>query len=79
MNEWEYMKEGDDDNLYCGDGSCRPLCSADYTLPWGKYKGLTLAEVTDRSYLQWLKNEVAKEKNDWFVDRIVSIRLKELQ
>lgn len=79
MNDnWGYMVEGDDDNMHFEDGTVRPLNTTDFTLPWGKYKDLTLAEVTDLSYLTWLKKTVVPEKQDWFMDRIVSMRIKEL-
>jgi hypothetical protein len=71
------MVQGDDDHLYFGDGSRRPIVTADYPLEWGKYKGLLLSEVTDRSYVQWLE-KVGVEKNDWFLTKVVTMRLQEL-
>lgn len=71
------MVKGDNDNLYFGDGSKRPLTTHDYTMPYGKYEGLTIGEMTDVNYLQWmLRNAV--EKREWFVERLVTMRLKEL-
>lgn len=79
-NPWEFMREGDDDHLYDEHGNRRPLCTRDYVFPYGKYKGTALTDITDVGYLQW-----AKKKNDeaplpdWFFDKIVVMRLTELQ
>lgn len=69
----------DDNHLYDEDGNKRPITSSDYTLPFGKYKGLTLAEVNDVGYLKWLQDSnLQKKPSDWYMDRVISIRLKEL-
>ena len=78
-SKWEYMGLGDDNHLYDEDGHKRPITTHDDTLHFGKYKDLTLAEVSDVGYLQWLqKSNLEKKPSDWFLDRIISMRLKEL-
>lgn len=78
--KWEYMGLGDDDHLYDEEGNKRPITTADYVLPFGKYKDMTLEEVSDTSYLLWLqKSNLEKKPIDWYMDRVISMRLKELK
>lgn len=80
MSKWEYMGLGDDDHLYDEAGNKRPLTTADLTLPFGKYKDWTVAQVTDTGYLEWLlKSNLEKKPPDWYMDRIISMRLNELK
>lgn len=71
---------GDDDHLYDEDGNKRPITTKDFTLPFGKYKDMTLHDVSDISYLEWLqKSNLEKKPVDWYMDRVISMRLKELK
>lgn len=74
---WPHMVKGDNDHLYFGDGTKRAVSTTDLTLPYGKYAGRTVAEIDDVGYLRWL-HETAVEKPDWFLERVVTMRLKEL-
>jgi hypothetical protein len=75
------MKDGDDDHLYNEEGKKRRLNTHDYVFPYGKYKGYSLYELDDVGYLQWAKkqNDADLRGPDWFFDKIVTMRLKELQ
>jgi len=74
------MGLGDDDHLYDEDGNKRPITTADFTIPFGKYKDLMLADITDTSYLRWLQDSnLEKKPPDWYMDRVISMRLKELK
>jgi hypothetical protein len=76
---WEYMKPGDDEHLYFEDGSRRRITCSDFVMTWWeKYKGMTVAEISDLRDLTWLL-KIAKEKSDWYVEKIISMRLKELE
>ena len=78
-NPWQYMKPGDDDNIYDEEGGCRPLNTHDYVFPYGKYKGASLFEIVDRGYLEWAKKQNDAEKcPNWFFNKIVTMRLREL-
>ncbi len=70
---WVFMKQGDDDHIYNECGEKKLLTASDYHLTFGKYSGLTIAELTDEWYLTFLEG-VAKEKNDWFLARCLSLR-----
>lgn len=72
------MKKGDDDTLYYDDGTSVPLSPNVYTLEFGKYKGICLADVDDVGYLSWLQGS-AIEKKDWFLEKVTTMRLYELQ
>lgn len=74
---WFWMEPGDDENLYFEDGTVRKLTPADFTLEFGKYKGFALSDITDRSYLTFMK-KVANERNDWFMNKCLDLRIQEL-
>lgn len=78
-SKWEYMKEGDDDGLYDEEGNKRDITTNDYIMPFGKYKDLMLSEVSDVGYLKWIlaKNE-DKKPNDWWMHKLLNMRIKEL-
>lgn len=79
MNPWQYMRPGDDDHLYDEEGNRRLICTKDYVFPYGKYKGASLFELDDKYYLEWAKKvNLEKKQHDWFFDKIVTMRLKEL-
>lgn len=76
---WEFMKVGDDNHLYDEEGNCRDITTHDYVIPFGKYKGLEVYEVSDVSYLTYLKqSNDGKKPTDWYMNKIISMRLKEL-
>jgi hypothetical protein len=50
------------------------LTTRDFVIDMGKYKGLTLDEVSDESYLRWMR-KVALEKDNGFVVLIVDKKL----
>lgn len=78
-NPWVYMIPGDADHLYDEEGNKRPLCTRDYVFPYGKYRGASLYELDDAGYLRWAKKMNDEQKcPDWFFDKIVTMRLKEL-
>jgi hypothetical protein len=52
-----------------------PLTPKDYILKFGKYVGSTLDEVNDEWYLKFLAG-VAKEKEDWVLERCLAIKAK---
>jgi uncharacterized protein (DUF3820 family) len=68
------MVSGDNDHIYDECGNKRLLTAGDYTIEFGKYKGLTLDEVNDEGYLRWLKT-IAAEKQDWFLDKCLSLKV----
>lgn len=77
--KWEYMGLGDDDHLYDEEGNKRLITTRDYTFTFGKYKDLTMADVTDAGYLRWLQESNLQKKHvDWYLDRVVTMRLEEL-
>ena len=71
---WWFMWPPDEDNLYCEDGQKRPLTASDYVIGFGKYKGLTIAEVTDEGYLRWMKQEIGEKKGDWLLLKCLSLK-----
>lgn len=78
-SKWVYMGLGDDDHLYDEQGNKRRITTADYEFTFGKYSGLTMNQVTDKGYLEWLQeSNLAKKPSDWYLDRIITMRLKEL-
>lgn len=70
------MRKGDDDNLYSEAGKKRPLTTKDLTIEFGKYKGMKVADINDKGYLEWLYKV---KEDDWYVRRIVGMRLKEYE
>ena len=76
---WWFMKYGDDMHLYNEDGDIKDITSSDYVLPYGKYKGLSLKDITDMSYISWLKKTNKDKKDmDWYLDKIISMRQQEI-
>lgn len=74
------MKLGDDDHLYDEEGNCRDITTHDYVFPYGKYKGFELAEIGDVSYLEWARDSNNEKKpSDWYFNKVVTMRIKELQ
>jgi len=79
MNDWHYMGLGDDNNLYDEEGNSRPMTTADYQFEFGKYNGMKLCDVTDKGYLVWLQeSNESKKVPDWYQDRLLTMRIKEL-
>jgi uncharacterized protein (DUF3820 family) len=72
---WWFMWPPDEENMYCEDGQVRPLQASDYLLTFGKYSGLTLADVTDEWYLNFLQG-VADKNGDWFLNKCLSLKKK---
>jgi hypothetical protein len=56
-------------------GKIQPLTASDLVIDIGKYKGLTLDEVADESYLRWMK-KTALENDNSFVVLMVDKKLK---
>ena len=73
------MRLGDDEHMYFEDGSKEPLEARHFVLAFGKYEGRSLDEVSDSGYLAWLLKTAKEEKKDWFQERCVLLRLKELE
>ena len=74
------MRAGDDNHLYDEEGNCRDITTHDYVFPYGKYKGLELAEISDVSYLEWARDSNNEKKpSDWYFDKVVTMRIKELK
>lgn len=79
MIRWEYMKAGDDDHIYDEEGNSRIITTKDYVFPYGKYQGVALADLDDVGYLMWAWTSNTKKKPvDWFFNKVVLMRLKEL-
>lgn len=74
---WEFMWPPDEDYMYSENGTKRRITTKDFTFPWGKYEGMTLADVSDRSYIEWLL-KTAVEKKDWWQEKLARMRLEEL-
>lgn len=70
------MWPGDDDHLYNEDGKKRKLTTKDLTIEFGKYKGTKVSDITDRGYLEWLYKV---KEDDWYVRKIVGMRLEEYE
>jgi uncharacterized protein (DUF3820 family) len=70
------MKKGDDEHLYSENGDKRPLTTRDYIIPFGKYQGMRVSDITDRGYLEWLYKV---KEDDWYLRKIVGMRLKEYE
>lgn len=80
-DKWEYMKVRDNDHLYDEEGNRRRITTDDFVMPYGKYKGLALSEISDRGYLEWAQGknrEKGPTYEDWYFDKIVTMRIKEL-
>ena len=77
QTNWGYMKRGDKDHIYREDGTKQKLSCEKYKLPWGEYKGIYLSDVYDTNYLTWM-NTALLEKKEWFIKKMVGIRLDEL-
>lgn len=78
-DNWSFLWPGVDDNtIYYEDGTSQPLTTDQVIVPFGQYNGFALAEVSDTSYLNWLLRS-AQEKADWFQEKMVTLRLKELE
>ena len=76
---WAFTWPGKDpDTIYYEDGTTAPLTTSQLVVPFGKYKDLTLDEVTDRRYLEWMLQS-AVDKGEWWQEKTVRMRLKELE
>lgn len=74
------MKPGDNDHLYDEEGNCRDITTHDYVFPYGRFEGFKLSEVDDVSYLEWARDSNNKKKpSDWYFNKVVTMRIKELQ
>lgn len=81
-----YLKDNGDDwatvssdlgTICFESGTTRPFRTSDVELTVGKYKGTTLAEISDVWYLNFLK-KLSTEKKDIFLAKCVDMRLNEL-
>lgn len=73
------MMVGDNDHLYDEEGNCRDITTHDYVMPYGKYKGFELYDISDKSYLEWARDSNNEKKTcDWYFDKVVTMRIKEL-
>jgi uncharacterized protein (DUF3820 family) len=73
---WSNMSE-DMETIVYDDGTREPLTMKHLEVQVGKYKGRTLAEVDDASYLKWMKQACEEKDATWDV-LMISRRLKEL-
>lgn len=51
-------------------GATETLTPSHYLLTFGKYKGLTLAEITD----EWYLNFLGEMDKDWFLARCLELK-----
>lgn len=72
---WDCMMIGDDDHIYNEYGEKRLLAPADYRMKFGKYEGLTLDDINDEWYLDFLA-KIAVEKGDGFLMRCLELKRK---
>ena len=49
-----------------------PICSADWVMPFGKYRGKTLEQIsdTDPGYIMWLADENVLQIEREFLDAV---------
>lgn len=74
------MRAGDDDHLYDEEGNRRDITTHDYVFPYGRFEGFKLSEVDDTSYLEWARDSNnAKKPSDWYFNKVVTMRIKELK
>ena len=72
-DNWAYMKWDDDEHVYWDtEGPREKLTAKHYELTFGKYKGMTLDEIDDAWYLQFLQ-KTADENEDWLLDKCLSL------
>lgn len=76
-DSWYHLELGDDDNVYFDDGRIDGIAPRHFLFSFGKYAGRTLAEVNDVWYLNFLM-KMAVEKKDWWLQKCVTMRAKEL-
>jgi len=70
---------GDDHRIFYEDGSYEVLKPHHFVVPFGKYKDMKISDIQDTSYLKWLKTSNEEKKPiDWFMAKIIDMRLKEL-
>ena len=89
-----YLKDKSDDvwstisddfkTIMYEDGTTTPLTTSHLMVQIGKYKGMSLATVTDRGYLQWMLksaegNPERGDKPDVFSKYCVNLRLQQLR
>lgn len=73
------MRAGDNDHLYDGEGNCRDITTHDYVMPYGKYRGFELYDISDKSYLEWARDSNNEKKpTDWYFNKLVTMRIEEL-
>lgn len=74
---WWFMWPPDTEHMYSEDGQKRPIITKDFEFQWGQYEGMTLADVSKVSYIEWLL-KTAVEKKDWWQEKLARMRLLEL-
>lgn len=67
------MKPGDDDHLYNECGARKRIDPSCYVMGFGKYEGMSLADIPDEWYMKFLTG-LAEEKKDWFLAKCLSLK-----
>ena len=73
------MKKGDDDHLYYEDGTKERLSCKKFRFPFGKFKDVYISDIYDTQYLKFVLDVVVEDKKDWYLKKMVKMRLAELK